>query len=327
MSAGHPGRSEPRMIPETSPPPVGRIAPSPTGHLHLGHARSFVIAWWHARSLGGRLVVRLDDLDVARARPEFADQALADLEWLGLDWDGTPLLQSLRRDAFALAAAQLEGAGLAYACTCSRGDIRQAVNAPHAGEEEPPYPGTCASAARTRSEAERISGKRAGLRFRVPADPIEFIDQVHGRQRFDLVKSPGDFLISRRDETPAYQLSVVVDDAHQGVTDVVRGDDLLSSTPRQLALIGALRLSVPRYHHLPLVVDSSGRRLAKRHDALSLARLRQSGVDPRRVIAWVAASAGLPISAPVDVRSALPLFDMARLPRSPVVAPDIDAWL
>lgn len=311
---------------DTSPRPTGRIAPSPTGYLHLGHARSFVIAWWHARSQHGKLVVRLDDLDATRARPELADQALSDLEWLGIDWDETPLFQSARLDAFREAAAQLERADLAYACTCSRLDIQRAINAPHADDDEPAYPGTCAAAGRTMSDAERTTGKLAGLRFIVPSVPVRFVDGVHGPQTFDLRRSPGDFLILRRDKTPAYQLSVVVDDSHQGVTDVVRGDDLLSSTPRQLALISALGLAAPRYYHLPLVVDAHGRRLAKRHDALSLVRLRRAGIDPRRVIAWVARSCGLQVPDHVDARSLLCDFELAHLPRTPVTAPDIDAW-
>lgn len=308
--------------------PVGRLAPSPTGELHLGHARSFVIAWWHTRSRGGRLVLRLEDLDSARTQPEFVAQTLHDLRWLGLDWDEPVLHQSKRVEAIREAAFGLVARGLAYPCVCSRGEILSVVGAPHADSDEPRYPGTCRGRWLSVEQAERETGKSAGLRFRVPSAPVHFHDAVHGACTYDLDDGPGDFLILRRDQTPAYQLAVVVDDAFQGVTEVVRGDDLLSSTPRQLALIRALGFSEPHYAHLPLVLDATGRRLAKREHSLSLRSLRDGGVDPRTLIRWIARGAGLaPLESSVANASELchsfaRTFDSRRLPKTPVVIDD-----
>ncbi len=297
---------------------VGRLAPSPTGALHLGHARSFLIAWWHARSRGGSIVLRWEDLDDARSSDKFIDLAQKDLEWLGLDWDGDALRQSQRREAIVEQARELERRGLAYACTCSRADIRSVVAAPHASDQEPTYPGTCRAADRTMATAETQTGKPAGLRFRVRNEAVTFADQILGQMSANLAEHPGDFLILRRDKTPAYQLSVVVDDAYQGVTEVVRGDDLLSSTPRQLALFQALGLSAPSYYHVPLVVDEQGKRLAKRDAARSLSSLRQRGVDPRCIVTWAARSCGLVVDGLATAAQLTHAFDIQRVPMSVV---------
>lgn len=300
---------------------MGRLAPSPTGLLHLGHARSFLIAWWHARSRGGRIVMRMEDLDGPRCEPRFIDQALADLEWLGIDWDGPVLLQSTGLPRFQEAIERLLHAGIAYPCICSRGEIRAAQSAPQQGAVEPRYPGTCRGRFASPAQALSATGREAGVRFRVPPGAIDVDDRFAGRHVFDVEASVGDFLIGRRDGTPAYQLAVVLDDAQQGVTEVVRGDDLLPSAARQLLLQRALGLPAVDYYHVPLVVDDTGRRLAKRHDDLGLSQLRDRGVDPRAVVSWVAASAGIVTSERSSAREYLPLFDLARVPRTSVSAP------
>lgn len=320
---------------------VGRLAPSPTGALHLGHARSFVLAWWAARAAHGRVVLRIEDLDTARADGRYVDQARRDLEWLGLDWDEEHL-QTHTIERLNQAVAKLIEAGLAYPCVCSRGDIRRAQSAPHAEDFREVYPGTCRGRYQSVAEAERASGKPAGVRFRVPAGNVRFEDRVAGTFEQDVEREVGDFLIAKRDGAPAYQLAVVVDDHAQGVTQVVRGDDLLDSTPRQLLLHRAFGFRPPEYAHVPLVVDDHGQRLAKRADSLSLESLRQAGVERQHVLAWIAESSGVIAGmgerkhvrqaggAPADadfshgnVIDYLQGFDLGNLPRTPVVAPGL----
>lgn len=295
---------------------VGRLAPSPTGHLHLGHARSFLIAWWHARQRGGRVVLRLEDLDQDRSAQSYVDSTLTDLEWLGLDWDGKVERQSERVEVIRAQALMLQARGLAYWCVCSRGDI-QARSAPHGPELAALYPKTCDGRFASLSEAE-ASGKPAGLRFRVDRQTISFHDTFCGRYGQDLTLTSGDFLLLRRDKVPAYQLAVVVDDAAQGVTEVIRGDDLLDSTPRQIALLHALGLPLPSYTHLPLVLDASGKRLAKRHASLSLRTLRESGVEATALIQFVLKTCGVTAEARLTASEAIPKFQMCNLPRVPV---------
>lgn len=293
--------------------PRGRLAPSPTGRLHLGHARTFALAWMHAKSRGGEVVLRLEDLDSGRCRPEYAALVLQDLEWLGLTWDGPVVTQSSRLEALRAAAGSLRDRGLVYPCSCTRADLRNAASAPQRGVDEQRYPGTC----RRRSRAEEGSAAYA-LRFRVPPGAVDFVDGIAGPQCFDVSEDVGDFVVSNRAGVPSYQLAVVVDDAAQGVTEVFRGDDLLSSTPRQLLLFDALGLRAPSFFHAPLVLDAAGRRLAKRADDLSLSVLRQAGVDPRAIVGWVLASAGLGGSGRVTAREACATFDIERLARGPV---------
>lgn len=317
MRHGEPA-AERQTLREAAPPAVGRLAPSPTGLLHLGHARTFLVAWWRARSTGARLLMRLEDLDGPRAKPEMSEAALRDLAWLGLDWDGSAYVQSAGIDEIAGAARELEQRGLAYACVCSRGDVRSAQSAPQQGDREPRYPGTCRGRFASVAAATAETGKSAGLRLAVPDSPVVVADRIAGTHRFDVQGDVGDFLISKRDRAPAYQLAVVVDDARQGVTEVVRGDDLLPSAARQQLLQRALGLPSVSYFHVPLVVDETGRRLAKRHDDLSLAELRASGVDPRAVVAWAARSCGVACEARARAREVLPHFALEKLPRSPV---------
>jgi glutamyl-tRNA synthetase len=298
--------------------PVGRLAPSPTGLLHLGHARTFLLAFWHIRARGGRLLMRMEDLDGPRAEMRFADAALTDLEWLGLDWDGPVLVQSTELLRLNAAVAALIDAGKAYPCVCSRGDIRSAQSAPHADSPEPRYPGTCRGRYSSFAEAERQSGRAAGARLLVPEGSVAIEDGVTGTSTWDVARDVGDFLIAKRDKAPAYQLAVVVDDHAQGVNEVLRGADLLPSAARQWHVQDALHLPHPAWFHVPLVTDASGRRLAKREADLSLAELRAGGTDPRAIVAWAARSAGIPISERVTPAEVTPHFRLATLPKEPV---------
>lgn len=308
------------MTKHARPDSVGRLLPSPTGKLHLGHARTFLLAYWHARSRGGRLVLRIEDLDAPRVVPGAADDIVRDLTWLGVDWDGPVVLQSNELARSVAACDALIGRGLAYACVCSRGDLRTARSAPQAGVVEPRYPGTCRGRFASVAEAERITGKPAGVRFRVEPGSVELVDSFVGPFSTNVADDVGDFLIARKGGLPAYQLAVVVDDAAQGVTEVVRGDDLLSSTARQHLLQRALALPEPSYWHVPLVVDGAGRRLAKRADDLSIAELRARGAEPRAVVSWVARTAGIVDAVRESAAELVPRFSMARVPHVQVSA-------
>ena len=275
----------------------GRLAPSPTGYLHLGHARTFWIAAERAR--GGTLLLRNEDLDQARSRPEFVRAMCEDLRWLGLEWQEGPDVggpygpysQSERREFYLAAWRKLRDAGAIYPCACSRKDLAQAAQAPHDDADEAPYPGTCRDRAWRAGdfhEPSAISSQRSGTpvswRFRVPdGEVIHFDDALAGRQEYVAGRDFGDFLVWRRDDVPSYQLACVVDDDAMQITEVVRGADLLKSTARQLLLYSALRLAPPAWAHAPLVVDEQGVRLAKRHDALSLRQLRALGKTPAQV--------------------------------------------
>jgi glutamyl-tRNA synthetase len=265
--------------------------------------------------------MRLEDLDGPRAKPELSDAALRDLAWLGLDWDGPAYVQSSGLAELSAAAAGLAERGLAYACVCSRGDVRSAQSAPQQGDVEPRYPGTCRGKYASVAAALAQTGKAAGLRLLVREGRTPVVDELVGQQSFDVQATVGDFLIAKRDHAPAYQLAVVVDDARQGVTEVVRGADLLESTARQLLLQRALALPPVKYFHVPLVVDESGRRLAKRHDDLSLQELRAGGTDPRAIVAWVARSCGIGGAERLAASQVLPEFSLQRLPSEPVVLP------
>jgi len=298
----------------------GRIAPSPTGYLHVGHARTFWTAWQRARDAGGAMIMRMEDLDAERSRAIYADAAMEDLLWLGIRWiEGPdkggpfgPYLQSKRQSHYLTAWLRLLKLGYIYPCRCSRKDLAAALGAPHestqavaaqsqpsgkieAFDDEPIYPGTCRSSQMSADAPDDPGG--SNWRFRVPdGEVIEFIDGKMGPQRFVAGVDFGDFLIWRRDGNPrsagapSYQLACVVDDAAMCITEVVRGADLLKSTARQILLNRALGLRDPLWYHCPLVVDHNGRRLAKRHDALSLRTLRQRGLTPMNVL-----SAELPV--------------------------------
>ena len=268
----------------------GRLAPSPTGLLHLGHARTFLIAARRATERQGTLVLRNEDLDPQRSRAEFVDAMLEDLLWLGICWtEGPdcgglhgPYSQSERRELYLEAWRKLRDAGAIYPCTCSRKDLAGAASAPNDVDDEPIYPGRC----RGRTDARQFESP-AGVnwRFRVPdGERIAFTDLNLGEQSSVAGREFGDFLIWRRDDVPAYQLAVVVDDEAMQITEVVRGADLLKSTARQLLLIRALAYPTPEYFHCELLRDSEGKRLAKRYDALSIRRLRERGTTSAQVI-------------------------------------------
>ena len=306
-------------MPESTDAPVGRLAPSPTGLLHLGHARTFLLAWWHVRSRGGRILLRLEDLDAPRVAPYVRGTAEHDLAWLGLDWDGPPLVQSEGSERFRVATGELEHRGLAYACVCTRGDLRTAQSAPQQGVPELRYPGTCRGRFSSLAAAREQTGKTAGLRFRVPEGTVQVVDGFAPPLACDVEAEVGDFLIAKRDGSPAYQLAVTVDDAYQGVTEVLRGDDLLPSAARQWHLQRALGLPHPAWFHVPLVVDDRGRRLAKRADDLSLAALRAEGVDPRAIVGWAARSSGQPVEDRIEARDLVARFELDRVPHDPVM--------
>jgi glutamyl-tRNA synthetase len=260
----------------------GRLAPSPTGYLHAGHALTFWRAQERAREHRGALILRIEDLDRTRARAEFETAILEDLEWFGLRWDEGPYRQSERSAHYLGAWEKLRATGLIYRCDCSRRDLQQAAVAPHAEEEEPVYPGTCRPARLTMPNEQRPGG--CNWRFCVPeGEVLKFHDRCAGMQRAIAGVDFGDFVVWRKDDVPAYQLAVVVDDAAMGITEVVRGADLLLSTFRQLLLYRALALPVPEFCHTSLVLDSLGKRLAKRHDALSLRQLRAAGITPAQL--------------------------------------------
>jgi glutamyl-tRNA synthetase len=306
--------------PGAAVPIVGRLAPSPTGLLHLGHARTFLVAWWSARARGGRVLLRIEDLDGPRSQPRFAEAARRDLEWLGVDWDGEPSVQSAHLERFDAAVRTLLATGQAYPCVCTRAELRTLASAPHAGDSEPRYPGTCLGRFRTVADAERETGRRAGVRLRVPEGEVAIADRVFGEYREDVAATVGDFLIARLGGSAAYQLAVAVDDAAEGVTEVVRGADLLPSAARQWHVQRALGLPHPAWAHVPLVLDEDGRRLAKHEDDLSLGELRERGVDPSRIVSFVARSAGLAVDARVTASEVTPLFSFDHLPKEPIRA-------
>jgi glutamyl-tRNA synthetase len=299
---------------------VGRLAPSPTGALHLGNARTFLLAWLQVRSQRGTLLLRIEDIDGPRIKPGAMAQTIDDLRWLGLDWDGEVAVQSDRLAHYQRAAAALLAAGRAYPCVCSRSEVADAASAPHElALDGPIYPGTCRGRFPDVAAAA-ATGRSPALRFRVDVAAVPFVDGFAGAQPGGIA---GDFVVHKRDGGPAYQLAVVVDDAAQGVTDVLRADDLLPSTPRQLLLYEALGLAAPRFTHVPLVVGADGRRLAKRHGDTSLRWFRQQGVAAERLVGHLAFLCGLSARGH-ECRAAdlLSRFDLAKLSANPVRGDD-----
>ncbi len=309
---------------------VGRLAPSPTGGLHLGHARTFLIAWLAARSRGGRVILRIEDLDATRVRAEARHGILVNLRWLGLDWDEgpdlggphAPYVQSERTELYRSALGRLISAERVYPCTCTRADIQRAASAPHPEEEGPSYPGTCAH--RFAAEADALADQPFAWRFRVPPGPIAWQDVFQGRLEVDASRAGGDFIVTRHMIGPSYQLAVVVDDAAMGVNQVIRGADLVTSTPRQILLYEALGWPLPEFGHVPLALGEDGRRLAKRENALKIATLREAGADPRRLVGSLIQSCGWSDAVvPSTPSDGIERFDPTRLSPLPwVVTPD-----
>jgi glutamyl-tRNA synthetase len=277
----------------------GRFAPSPTGTLHLGNLRTALLAWLFARSAGSEFLMRVEDLDAGRVRPEFVDEQLGDLAAIGLDWDGEVVVQSQRASLYADAIARLD----VYECFCTRAEIREAASAAHGPVGA--YPGTCRDLSPAERDALRAQRPPA-LRVRADGSMVGFVDRVAGR----FEGAVDDFVVRRNDGAYAYNLAVVVDDADQGVEEVVRGADLLDSTPRQIWLFRALGAREPAYAHVPLVLGPDGRRLAKRDGDVTLRELA-----PADAVAWMARSLALPPAR--TAADLLPSFDPDALPREP----------
>jgi glutamyl-tRNA synthetase len=296
----------------------GRYAPSPSGPLHLGNLRTALLAWCFARSQGARFLLRIEDLDRQRSRREHEAAMIDDLRLIGLDWDEPPTRQSERLERHRAAFEELRAGGNLYPCWCTRAEVRAAAAAPHAdpGSAELRYPGTCRGLDAGARAARERDGRPAAWRLDARGVQIGLRDELAG----EFAASVDDFVVWRGDEGPAYNLAVVVDDSDQGVGEVVRGDDLLETTPRQILLARLLGLAVPRYAHVPLVLGPDGRRLAKRDGAVTLAQRLALGESVETVIGWLAASAGL--IAPGGACSAaevLASFDPAKLRREPAL--------
>jgi glutamyl-tRNA synthetase len=298
--------------------PIGRFAPSPTGPLHLGNLRTALVAWLFARVADSAFLLRVEDLQPHPESRRLEDEQLADLRALGLDWDGPVVRQSDRRAEHDAAIAALEARGLTYPCFCTRREIAEAAAAPHG----PPgaYPGTCRDLSAAQVAALAAEGRPPALRLRADGAPVTVVDDLRGA----VTEVVDDLVLRRNDGVPAYNLGVVVDDAHQGVEQVVRGDDLLPSTPRQAHLADLLGLARPRWAHVPLVLGPDGERLAKRHGAVTLAELAASGVDAAEVRSMLAESLALAEPGePVTTSELVGRFDPARIPPDPWVWPGL----
>jgi glutamyl-tRNA synthetase len=326
-----------------TPPAVTRLAPSPTGALHLGNARTFLVNWALARTLGWHIVLRIEDLDGPRIKPDAARGIVDTLSWLGIDWDEGPHVQSADLSPYRDALARLARAGLAYSSDLTRAQIEAAASAPQEGSTEVRFPpelrpaGFVAgradpAALRPLPTGEPAPGFEQSWRFATPAGPVRWVDRFAGATTADPAQSVGDFTIWTKRGTPAYQLAVVVDDARQGVTEVVRGDDLLDSAARQIRLYEALNLGPPpAYTHLPLVLGPDGRRLAKRHGDTRVDTYRAAGVPAERVIGLIASWSGAAPPAhpePMTAQSFAARLSLDRIPRQPVIfSAEADAWL
>jgi glutamyl-tRNA synthetase len=292
----------------------GRFAPSPTGPLHLGNLRTALVAWLRARSCGGEFIVRMEDLDLVTSSPAHEADQLSSLRSIGLDWDGKVVRQSERFDLYRAAIEHLRADGRVYECYCTRREIREAAQAPQGAAVEGSYPGTCRELTERDRAALRAAGRRPALRLSTDGGYESFDDRILGPQRGRV----DDLVLQRNDGVPAYNLAVVVDDAAQGVTEVVRGDDLVASTPRQILLQRLLDLPTPQYAHVPLVLAPDGTRLAKRHGAVTLAQLVERGYSPANVCSPLAASIGIDTGGrPMLAGDLVALFDPERLPTTP----------
>lgn len=311
----------------------GRFAPTPSGFLHIGNALSALLGWLQMRKVGGTFLLRIEDIDRQRCKPVYVEQIYKDMDWLGLDWDEGPgreneealYVQSERIQLYEHALDKLVADGRLYPCYCSRAELLSIARAPHGlASQGPAYPGIC----RRLSEEERrrkAKVKLPSLRFAMPDQVVSFLDGIRGKQTFP-ASAGGDFVVRRADGIIGYQLAVVVDDADMGITDVLRGSDLLDSTPRQLALFEALGWKAPQYAHVPLIVGEDGRRLAKRHGAIALQALRESGTQPQQVIGLLAYLGGLlPRPEPIRADELIRGFDLSLIPDHAVTL-DQQAW-
>lgn len=308
---------------------VGRLAPSPTGAQHLGNARTYLLAWLSARAQNGRVILRIEDIDSPRVKSWATEQAIQDLQWLGLDWDEgpdvggphAPYVQTQRNQLYEQALQRLRERELIYPCSCSRTDIAEAASAPHVGTEGPAYPGTCANW----GPADPIPESAAICwRYRTDNEDWTVEDAVAGRATLNPARVLGDFPVTRKGGTAAYQLAVVVDDAAMGVTEVVRGNDLLNSAFRQLQLYRSLELIPPKFCHVPLVIGKDGRRLAKRHGDTRLSWYRQQSVKPQEIVGWAAYTANFierdePLSAAELLQHIAGTFRWSNVPTENVV--------
>ena len=300
---------------------VGRLAPSPTGAQHIGNARTYLIAWLSARSQGGRVVLRIEDIDSPRTKAGAAQGAIDDLRWLGLEWDEEPIVQTTRLALYEAALERLKVQELVYPCTCTRTDVERAASAPHLEHEGPIYPGTCAQ--RRVADAATLREKPFAWRMRAGTKIITYDDGFHGAISQNMHEIGGDFVVWKSAGTPAYQLAVVVDDAAQHVTEVIRGDDLIPSTPRQIAIYHALGITPPNFTHVPLVVGPDGRRLAKRHGDTRLSALRSAGVSAEALVGLLAWSCGwLDRVEPISAMDLLSRFRLGSIPQPSFVLTD-----
>ncbi len=308
---------------------VTRLAPSPTGALHLGNARTFLINWAIARQHGWHIVLRIEDLDTPRVKPGAIEDTIDVLAWLGMDWDEGPILQSDDSDSCSNAMRALATAGLVYPCDLTRAQVEEAATAPHANQHETIFP----TSLRPEVHPREFDDPETNWRLVIPEEPISFVDAFHGPQRFDLESTIGDFVIWTKRGQPAYQLNVVVDDHRQGVTEVVRGDDLLRSAARQIHVYRSLGLDpIPRYTHLPLVQGEDGRRLAKRHGDTRVSSYRDQGVPASRLVSLIARWSGVPREfwedGRLDASGFVKAFDLATMPAEAVTfTEEDDRWL
>jgi glutamyl-tRNA synthetase len=320
------GMSTTPPSPDSSIPLVGRLAPSPTGAQHIGNARTYLLAWLSIRSRGGRVILRMEDIDSPRIKPGAAQQAMDDLRWLGLDWEEgpdlggprAPYVQTQRTELYQAALERLKSAEQVYPCTCTRSDVAAAASAPHFGQEGPRYPGTCSQ--RTVRDALGLAAERRPFawRLRTSSTRHELHDLVAGVRTCDVSAELGDFVVFKSDSSPAYQLAVVVDDIAMNVTEVLRGDDLLPSAFRQLELYRFFAAQPPVLAHVPLVLGEDGRRLAKRHGDTRISLLRERHIPPEKLVGFLAWSAGLRSStAPIKPQDLLAGFRLGQVPHEP----------
>lgn len=301
-------------------PVITRLAPSPTGLLHLGNAWSFLLCWLASRSTGGKVLVRIDDIDPQRSKPEFVRAIIHDLSWLGLDWDGDIIFQSVRTAKYATVLDSLQKQGLVYPCFCTRKELRSLASAPHLGDRHPAYPGTCAALTLAQREELLAQGKAFSLRLACPQTDIAFNDILQGQQSFAKMAYGGDFPLRRSDGVWAYQLASTVDDAETCVNLIIRGRDLLSSTPRQIIIAKASGYAIPQYAHIPLLLDEHGERLAKRHKSLSIAALRAAGIKPGQITGYLAKLAGLnPCNKTLEPGQLLAHFRIDKIPKNDIM--------